>query len=215
MSSKRNMKTIEIKGEKFGRLTAIRLYGRDSHGQQIWHCKCQCGNTTKSLLSNLKAGISKSCGCARIESLIKAAKTHGLRKHKLYTTWHNMKARCLNKKNYQYKDYGGRGITVSKIWAKSFISFYNWAMKNGWSPSLTLDRVDNNRGYYPTNCKFSTRNGQSRNQRSNHLITYNGLTLCCSEWADRIGIKYTTLNSRINRQNWPIEKALTKPLRKW
>lgn len=139
---------------------------------------------------------------------------HGLTKHKLYTVWGNMLDRCNNTANKAYKDYGARGITVCKEWREDFMTFFTWAMKEGYKKGLTLDRIDNNKGYNPMNCRWATVKEQSNNRRSNHLLTFNGKTQTMQQWADEMHINYWTLRDRLARCNWNVEKALTQPTRK-
>jgi len=129
---------------------------------------------------------------------------------RLYGIWYTMKTRCYKEKCINYKNYGGRGITVCNEWQSDFENFYNWALENGYVEGLSIDRIDNNKGYSPENCRWATRIEQANNQRSNHLITYNGKTQTLKQWADELKIPYTSLKSRINNYNFPIEKAFEK-----
>lgn len=138
---------------------------------------------------------------------------HGLNETRIYKTWVRMKVRCYNQNHDRYKNYGGRGITVCDEWKNDFKKFYEWAMKNGYSDDLTIDRIDVNGNYEPSNCRWITNKEQCNNRRNNHFITYNGKTQTVSEWAEEIGLDYNTLLVRINRLHWDIEKALTTPLR--
>ena len=139
---------------------------------------------------------------------------HGLRKHKLFSVWSNMLDRCNSATHKAYKDYGARGITVCKEWKEDFMTFFMWAMKEGYRNGLSLDRIDNNKGYNPMNCRWVTMKEQSNNRRSNHLLTFNGKTQTMQQWADEVGINYWTLRDRLARCHWSIEKALTQPIRK-
>ena len=121
-----------------------------------------------------------------------------------------MKSRCSNQEDPAYKYYGDHGITVSDEWKNDFQAFYDWAMENGYQDNLTLDRIDANGNYEPSNCRWVSMKEQSLNKRSNHLITYNGETLTITQWADRLGIDKKVLFARINDYHWDIEKALTK-----
>ena len=124
-----------------------------------------------------------------------------------------MKARCYYKKDSRYMDYGGRGITVCKEWLDSFQAFYDWAMANGYADDLTIDRIDVDGNYEPSNCRWATRKQQGNNKRSNVLITYGEETHTLAEWAEKVGIKRTTLVSRLFVNHWDIEKALFQPVR--
>lgn len=159
------------------------------------------------------SGRSKSCGCLRRDTTIDISTTHGLKDHRLYSIWCNMKSRCYNRSNHGYKNYGGRGIKICKSWKNTFINFYKWAISNGYADNLTIERCDNNGNYTPSNCRWATRMEQCRNQRSNILLTYNGETLCLADWAKRKGMRVTTLRGRINK-NWTTDEALGTPLLK-
>ena len=127
---------------------------------------------------------------------------------KLYKRWTSMKNRCYNKKDPRYNDWGGRGIVVCNEWKDDFEAFYNWSINNGYQDDLSIDRIDNNKGYSPDNCQWVDRKIQNRNTRRNHYITINGETHCISEWCDILGLKYTKIIQRINRHHWPIKQAL-------
>jgi len=131
---------------------------------------------------------------------------HGKYGTRLYTIWSKMKARCLNINNHVYKYYGGRGISICKEWLENFIAFYNWSMVNGYADNLTIDRIDNNKGYSPENCRWTTQKIQSRNTRQNKLIEYNGQVKCIAEWAELYSLNQRTLESRLKR-GWSIHEA--------
>ena len=126
---------------------------------------------------------------------------------KLYGIWYTMHSRCYRENCISFKNYGARGITICEEWRNSFERFYEWAIKNGYNESLSIDRIDNSKGYSPDNCRWATRKEQANNQRSNHLITYNGRTQTMKQWAEELGITYTCLRSRINTYKYSIEKA--------
>lgn len=135
-------------------------------------------------------------------------KTHGLRYTRLYNIWSNMKSRCNNPKHTYYKNYGGRGITICQEWQNDFQSFYNWAMANGYREKLTIDRIDTNGNYEPSNCQWASRKAQQNNRRYNHIITYNGESHSISEWSRITGINKGALYSRIYR-GWSLEKTFS------
>lgn len=135
---------------------------------------------------------------------------HGMKHTLVYDVWLTMKQRCLNPKNKHYSYYGGRGIQVCERWKNSFRSFMQ---DMGPRPhGMTLERVDNNGPYSPENCVWASRLSQCLNRRDTRTITHNGITLHLREWANKIGIEYNTLYSRLNRYRWSVEKALTTPL---
>lgn len=209
------VKMIDLTGKRFGRLTVIEQSSSTERGLARWLCKCDCGNYCVSAGVDLRRGHVKSCGCLQKEQA-KAVKTkHGLRYTKLNGIWKSMKKRCHNENELSYSNYGGRGITVCDEWKEDFQAFYDWAMANGYRNGLSIDRIDVNGNYCPENCRWATRKEQNNNTRSNHLLTYNGETHTMSEWAEITGMGYGTLQSRINRYGWPIEKALTEPVRQY
>ena len=141
-------------------------------------------------------------------------KKHGLKYTRIYQTWADMKRRCYNKNDkMHYPAYGGRGIIVCDEWKNNFLSFYNWAMANGYNDKLTIERVDVNGNYTPNNCKWATVAEQNRNKRTCRKLFFRGKLLCIAEWARETGIEKNTLKYRLN-MGWPIEKALTKEVQK-
>ena len=137
---------------------------------------------------------------------------HGLRNTRLYRIWLQIKNRCFNSNTRRYRDYGGRGITMCDEWKNNFKSFYEWSMSHGYSDELTIDRIDNNGNYEPSNCRWVTVKVQNRNARSNHLITYKGETHCIADWADITGLSSTCICNRI-KYGWNVERILETPLR--
>lgn len=146
---------------------------------------------------------------------IRAANTkHGYSdKERLYAIWLRMRQRCNSPSDQKYSYYGGRGIRVCKEWNSDYSSFRSWALENGYSEGLTLDRIDNDGDYHPDNCRWATRKEQANNRRSNHVLTLNGETKTLSEWMDATGINSLTILRRI-RSGWSVEDALTTPVRR-
>lgn len=134
---------------------------------------------------------------------------HGMIGTRIYNIWHDMKRRCYCKSRKSYARYGGRGITVCPEW-QEFMPFYDWAMANGYSDNLTIDRIDVNGNYEPSNCRWVTSKEQANNKRNNHMITHNGKTQTITQWADELEINESTLHSRISR-GFSCEKVLTMP----
>ena len=135
---------------------------------------------------------------------------HGLTKTHLFQTWCNARSRCRDINCKPYKHYGGRGIKVCAEWDNDFKAFYDWAMANGYKEGLTLDRIDNNGNYEPSNCRWITVKEQSNNRRSNRLLSFRGETKTVSQWAEVIGMSRDTLHHRL-ASGWDVERALTTP----
>lgn len=194
----------DITGEKFGRLT-VKGYSH-SKNKAFWVCKCECGNTVVVSGDKLRRGVTKSCGCIQEEHRrCGFHKHHGMTDSPIYTTWINMRRRCGNKSD---KNYGGRGISVCKEW-EQFEPFYEWAMSAGYKDGLSIERIDVNGNYCPENCKWIPLSKQLLNQRRNHRITAFGKCQTIKEWSDETGIKYDTIERRINRYGWDAERAVS------
>ena len=180
----------------------------------MWLCCCDCGSSVVVVSGNLRSGNTISCGCVSKELSIKRNTTHGRCGTRLYTEWLCMKHRCYNQKNKSFVYYGGRGITVCDEWKNDFQAFYDWAMQNGYTDNLTIDRKDVNGNYEPSNCRWITTQEQMNNKRNNHLLTYNGKIQTMKQWSNETGISYYVIRSRINTYGWSVERALTTPARK-
>lgn len=135
---------------------------------------------------------------------------HGLRYTVLYDTWRHIRGRCYRVTDKAYKNYGGRGITVCEEWRNDPVAFYNWAVSNGWRKGLSLDRIDNNKGYSPDNCRWADRKTQNNNKRCTPHITYNGETHTIKEWSEITGIKYHTLFVRIITRGWSLDRVFNQ-----
>jgi hypothetical protein len=143
---------------------------------------------------------------------------HGEKRTRLYKVWRGMKERCLYSWHQSYKNYGGRGIKVCPEWSNSFVAFRNWAMANGYDPNAkkgecTIDRIDVNGDYEPSNCRWVNAKVQCNNRRSNHLLTYNGETHTITEWSEITGLTYDTIIVRL-KHGWSIEDVLNIPVRR-
>lgn len=200
-------KLKNLTGQKFGRLTVIgfaykKLVGKNY--KYYWNCLCECGTNCIVESYNLKSGTSKSCGCYRKSF----RKKHNLTKSRLYRIWRGIRTRCKNPKIKEYVRYGGRGIKVCDEWGNNFISFYNWAIENGYQDDLTIDRINNNNDYKPSNCRWVTMEEQSQNTKKVIKITYNNEAYSLSKWARIIGINRNTLYTRY-KNGWNVEEMLT------
>lgn len=190
-----------MSGRQFGRWTVV----ADGVAKDWWLCRCICGNQREVRGAELRRGNSKSCGCGR--------RRHGHRPQgspsPTYNSWQAMLGRCLNPSNASYDSHGGRGIEVCGRWKV----FENFLQDMGNRPdSREIDRIDNDGNYGPENCRWATKKEQSRNRRSNTLITFKGITLVLTEWSERTGLKSTTISERLKR-GWSIERALTEAVR--
>lgn len=204
-------KVIDVAGQKFGRLTAISNLGRVQYPRTrsyFWLCKCDCGNESVVGVSQLRDGSSLSCGCLRAERLLAANTKHGLRRHPEYQVWKAMIERCTHSNSRAYRNYGARGITVCSRWLDCAKFFEDMGPR---PTGTSLERINNDAGYSPENCKWATLHEQSRNKRSNVKIEFDGETKCLTDWANEYGIHPATLFSRIRRKI-PISDSLNLPL---
>ena len=199
------MKDSDVIGKKFHRLTVLCRNGNSKNHSKQYLCRCDCGTEKTIIGIYLLDGRVKSCGCFNREATGNRHRTHNMTHTRLFSIWQNMNTRCSNEKCSEYHNYGGRGITVCEDWKNDFLSFYKWAVANGYDDSLSIDRIDNNRNYEPSNCRWATKKLQANNTRVNHLFTYEGETRTIAEWSELKNINYKKLWSRIKR-NWPEEK---------
>lgn len=175
-----------------------------------WKCQCKCGNIIEVRGDRLRNNEVTSCGCDNIN---KKGKYNGLSNSKIYTAWNHFINRCYNSNNKAYKNYGGRGIKVCDEWKNDFMSFYNWSIENGYREDLTIDRIDVNGNYEPSNCRWTTDFVQRRNRTDNHYVTINGETKILNDWAREFNIKPNAVRGRL-KFGWDIIKALTEPVRR-
>ena len=190
--------------QKFGRLTVIESAGANSHREHLWKCKCECGNEKIINAYALVSGHTKSCGCLAIDTSRILNTKHGERDSRLYRIYTNMKSRCYKENSSNYKYYGGRGIRVCEEWLgkDGAYNFCKWAKSNGYSDNLTLDRIDNNAEYSPSNCRWITWKQQQNNKRNNVKFSYKGQTKTMAEWADHYGIKYSTFQRMLKQKEF-------------
>ena len=165
-------KFIDLTGQKFGRLTVIERADNTKQGQAKWLCQCDCGRKTVVMGKSLRNGNTKSCGCLQKETIGYKRTIHGQTNTRFYRIWCGMKSRCYNKKNPHFHLYGGRGIKVCNEWLKDFQTFYDWAIANGYADNLTLDRINVNGNYEPSNCRWITRKEQNNNKRAEPIIIF-------------------------------------------
>jgi hypothetical protein len=204
-------KFIDLTGQRFGRLIVI---NRTLLKNKVtwFFCRCDCGKEKNIRAYSLKCGDTISCGCFKNEQVSKKCSTHRMSKQRIYSIWEGMINRCENPHNRNYKNYGKRGINVCDEW-HSFESFFAY-MGHPPTPQHTIERINNYGNYEPGNCKWATRKEQGNNTRRSLFINFNGQHKTLSEWAELLDIKFKTLYSRLKLYGWPLERALTTPVRK-
>jgi hypothetical protein len=190
------MSIYDLAGKKFGKWVAVSAYPRRRHAHVYWHCRCECGTERAVDGQNLLNGRSRSCGCA--ESRVRS---HGKSESAEYKIWASMIQRCTK----PVKNYGARGIKVCVRWRK-FENFYA-DMGPRPSPKHSIDRIDNDGNYEPSNCRWATRSEQAFNRRARSAITFAGRTQSMAQWAREVGIPRVTLFQRLQK-GWPLEKAI-------
>lgn len=189
----RNVNFKNLTNKEFGYLTAISVDDSKSNSNHIyWKCKCACGNTRSLQTYQLTSGKVTSCGCMNK----KTKKSEIISKNRrLYSVYYSMLARCNNPKSISYKSYGAKGIKVCEEW-KEYSNFYNWSINNGYDDKLSIDRIDNSKGYSPSNCRWIPLSEQTKNRTNNVLYTHNGETYIMSEWCKILDFPFTLAKSR-------------------
>ena len=201
-------KGANLIGQQFGRLTVVAYAGRNKQGSSTWDCLCQCGGSTKTTTRCLRSGDSRSCGCLRKEKVSRLKVSHGMSRSPEYYAYIHMIDRCTNPNNKSYHNYGGRGVTVCDKWLASFASFY--ADMGDRPKGGSLERINVNQGYCPSNCKWAEDWGeQARNKRRSVLVTHNGETKCATEWARDLGVPKSTALARLQR-GLPFEQVFAR-----
>lgn len=218
---------VEI-GERYGHWTVLGRAERVDSGHRKCLCKCDCGKIKYVNVYHIIHGASTNCGCVVAQNKAEWNKIHR-RTHggtagesgRLYNVYRGIIKRCYLKSYKEFRNYGGRGIAVCDEWRgkHGFENFQEWALATGYDPDApkgkcTIDRIDVNGDYEPSNCRWVDKKTQGNNRRDNRLLTYNGETHTVTEWAEKIGMKPGTLFHRLMK-GWTVEKALTQPLRIW
>ena len=210
----------DLTNMRFGNLVALHICGTYLYKEiatvKIWLCKCDCGNYTKVKSNDLVSGNTKSCGCLKSALLLQRRVASGINMHhrstsRLYHVWRSMKQRCNDPKCKEYRLYGGRGISVCDEWANDFLSFEKWAFSKGYDENAprgkcTLDRIDVNGNYEPSNCRIVTQQEQANNTRKNKQYFYKGQFLTIAQISKLCGVGYSTLYNRLHR-GVPVDVA--------
>lgn len=200
----------DLTGKKFGKLKVIE-YAYRKHSAVYWKCICDCGTEKIVVANSLNRGITTCCYyCAH--------KKHGLTNSRLYGVWAIMKQRCYNEKAPNFPSYGGRGITMCDEWKNDFMTFHDWAYANGYDENATkgectIDRIDVNGNYEPSNCRWATRQEQNFNKRNTRIFEFKGKVQHLYKWAEEYNIPFSTLLYRL-QSGMSMGEALTKPMQK-
>lgn len=207
------MRLIDRTGDRYGRLVVLERAANSANPKDTnarWLCQCDCGKTTVAYGGDLRRGKVVSCGCWNQEKRVK----HGFSRSHMKILHSGMQQRCYNTKDANYHNYGARGITVCDRW-RGPEGLVNFIEDMGDRPAgYTVDRIDNNKGYSPENCRWATYKTQLNNRRNNRVIEFNGEKKTMAEWAESLEMNWFTLRQRIDRYGWSIERALTEPVRK-
>jgi len=201
------MRLSDLTGQRFGRLLVLEQAETLSPGNARWKCQCDCGSVTYSQGGTLRTGRHLSCGCLQRERATK----HGMERSVEYMTWAQMKSRCINPNHRSYGAYGGRGITVCKRWLSSFEKFF--ADMGNRPEGHSLERINNEKGYSPSNCRWASTKDQNNNRRNNVRLVMDGKSQTLTEWADKYDISPITVKSRL-KAGWPVADALLRPVDK-
>lgn len=191
------MRTVfndDLAGARFGRLLVLRKADVKLGGKPSWACQCDCGNEKVIVGYSLRKGRSTSCGCAHKEMVSNLFRKHGMSGTQIYTIWTAMVDRCTNPKAKRYKDYGGRGVSICDRWL-TFDNFYS--DMGDYKEGMSIDRIDNNIGYSPENCRWTDDISQANNKRNNVLVSLFGRTQTLAQWCREIGVKYSTAHEKM------------------
>lgn len=200
-------------GNVFGKLKVVEELGRIKYpvSNHIYYkVVCECGKEEIARSSLLRNG--KKIMCQNCYIKISRKYKHGMTNTRIFNIWQSIKQRCNLTTCVAYKNYGGRGIKMCDEWLKDFNSFYKWAIANGYDENLSIDRIDNNKGYCPENCRWATSLQQNNNTRRNHYVEYNGEIHTIREWENILNFPKGCLMNRLRRK-WSIERAFNTPLR--
>jgi hypothetical protein len=217
----KSKKFKDLTGKTLNRLTVLGLYEQKDK-KSYWFCKCECGSLCVIQGHKFTSETTKSCGCLQREwtakmalleptreACIKRLTKHGKRHSRVYTIYGQMRSRCYNSKSISYQGYGARGITVCDRWLESFENFY--ADMGDPPEGFSIDRIDNDKGYSPDNCRWADAKTQANNRRSSRILTYNGTSLTVAQWGLRLNTNPDRLHNRLS-DKWCVPCTLTIPL---
>lgn len=200
-------KPVNLVGKHIGNLTVVERTASSKHGESRWVCKCTCGGSIVLSYRQIKNGRIDNCGCIPKPH---HNKTHGCSNTALYNHWKMMIYRCEKPSNRAYKYYGQRGIKVCEEW-HDFLTFKKWADATKPDGDYTIDRLDNNKGYSPDNCRWANSKEQSNNRRSNREFEYHGETHNLMEWSEILDFDYKRVHNRIYKLGWTFKRAVETP----
>lgn len=208
------MKKLDLKGQRFGRLLVLSP-AANKGGRTRWLCLCDCGAYTIAGTADLRSGDTKSCGCKhRDNALVNVHKLskHNMSRTRLYRIWDGIKRRT-KPDAWKAPRYGPRGIRMCDEWRSDFIVFEEWAISHGYNDTLQIDRIDNDGNYCPENCRWVTQKDNSNNRSTCTYVEFRGERHSLSEWSGLTGIPYWTLQKRILKYKWSLERAFTEPVK--
>lgn len=202
---------LDLTGRTFDRLTVLGRAINSPSGRPRWSTKCLCGTLRIVHGADLRTGNTRSCGCLQVELTSARSRTHGLRNSLTYSSWVNMKARCLTPSSSTFHKYGAAGITVCDRWLNSFSDFF---ADMGERPSArgSIERIDSTGNYTPENCRWAVAVEKNRRRRNNRLIEYQGRTQCLAAWCEEIGLAQATAYNRLSRLGWSVPEAFETPV---
>ena len=217
------MRYNDLSGQRFGRLSVLNYVGNNRFRQALFNCSCDCGKPITVRGGSLASGTTKSCGCLHAEISVGVMQRvnasgqrvttgntrHGLSDTHLYKTYTNMKTRCYNQNRDVYKYYGGRGIGMCDEWVHDFGAFYKWATENGYIDGLEIERIDNDKGYSPTNCRWAIRHEQVMNRRVTVVLSDGTVSKTLYDWCKERGVNYKTAHARY-KKGWAFEKIFAE-----
>lgn len=205
------MPRVDLTGQRFGSLLVLGFSHVDKTRSTHWFCRCDCGKEIVLKGNNLRTGNTRSCGCLARKTVGDRSRTHGECKSRLYRIWSALNSRCTNAHFEDvFKNYGGRGIQVCDDW-KTYETFREWALASGYEDGLSIDRIDVNGNYEPSNCRWATQREQCRNKRNTVWVEFNGSKKPLTEWCDELKLPYRIIYQRLKHHSF--EEAIKMPIR--